>query len=64
MIKTKKVNYQGGFGMELLMVLVALFIIWVLMGGSKYSDQANKPYINPYNNNSQPLKTYGPNEAH
>ncbi len=52
------------FGFMIILFLVILFIVWIYMGGSKESDQAQKPFINPYNNSGAPLQTYGPNEPH
>ncbi len=41
-------NFNGGemsFGMELLLFIVALFVIWMFMGGAKNDDSANHPFI-------------------
>ncbi len=60
----KKINTQRGemeFGMMVLLFIVAIFILWVLTGGPQKSE-SEKPFINPYNNSSAPLKVYGPDE--
>ncbi len=48
--KIKKIN--GGemsFGMEILIFLVVLFVIWMFMGGAKNNDDANHPFIKQQN---------------
>jgi hypothetical protein len=57
----KKNNTQGGemgFLMMILLFLVVIFVLWVLTGGQN-NKSANDPFINPYNDNSAPLQTYG-----
>lgn len=61
----KKINYQKGemdFLMMILLFIVVIFIIWVYTGGPQKSDSKDKPFVNPYNNTSEPLKVYGPGE--
>jgi len=65
MIKIKKdnISFNKGeisFGMEILLVLLGIFIIWVLMGGAK-NQSANKPYIKPYTDQTAPGQVYGNN---
>lgn len=47
--KRKFKNISGGeipFGLEVLLFIIAIFIIWIFMGGAKQpTDQ--KPFINP-----------------
>lgn len=61
----KKINYQKG-EMDFLIMIVGflfiLFVIWMLTGGPEKSE-SDKPFINPYNDNSAPLKVYGPGES-
>ena len=60
-----KLNDQRGemdFLVMILMFLVVLFVIWMLTGGAQKSD-STKPFINPYNDSSAPLKVYGPGEG-
>ena len=60
----KHSHHSGGempFGLEVILFIVVIFIIWVMMGGSKKtSDQ--KPYITPLNDPTNPGAMYGPND--
>lgn len=47
------------FGLEVLLFLLAIFIIWVFMGGAK-NDSAKKPFIKSLNDASAPGQVYGP----
>lgn len=64
-IEKKHQHKSGGemaFGMEVLLFVVAIFIIWVLMGGSKKpADQ--KPYITPLNDTVNPGMKYGSSDS-
>jgi hypothetical protein len=66
MIKRKKDNIsfnkgEMSFGLEILLFIVGIFIIWVLMGGAK-NNSAKKPFIKPLNDTVAPGKVYGPGE--
>jgi hypothetical protein len=59
-----KKNTQSGemsFGMEILLFLLAIFIIWVLAGGSK-NKEAQKPFIKSGIDQDNPWQVYGPGE--
>ncbi|HAE36929.1 MAG: hypothetical protein UR85_C0002G0022 [Candidatus Nomurabacteria bacterium GW2011_GWF2_35_66] len=46
-IKVKKIYYNRGemsLGMEIILFMVAIFVIWVLMGKPK-SENVDKPFI-------------------
>ena len=61
----EKINKQKGemdFLVMILLFILGIFVLWVLTGGSKNSVSKDKPFINPYNNNAEPLRVYGPNE--
>lgn len=63
MIKKFK-KYNGGeisFGVEVLLVVVGIFIIWILMGGAK--KPVDKPFIKPLTDQTNPGATYGPNDT-
>jgi hypothetical protein len=50
--KTKQKNYnrgEVGFGAEIILFLVIIFIIWVLMGGGRKTQNQDKPFIRPVN---------------
>ena len=63
--KKKKPEHSSGgvmpFGLEVLLFILAIFVIWVLMGGPKKQEQ-EKPYIVPLNDPSNPGRTYGPED--
>jgi len=66
--KTKKkegkpTHHSGGisFGLEVVLFVVAIFILWVLTGGSKKVEE-EKPFITPLTDPVKPGVTYGPNE--
>ena len=65
-IKNTKNKFNGGeisFGMEVLLFLLVVFIIWVLAGGPAKSKQEKpKPFITPLTDEVNPGKTYGPGE--
>jgi hypothetical protein len=53
-------NSEIGFGMMIVLGIIALFIIWYFNGGPQRAE-SQKPFIKPYNS-SQPLRVYGPGE--
>jgi uncharacterized membrane protein YkgB len=55
--------HKGGlsFGMEILLFVLAIFIIWVLTGGMKKTTE-EKPFITPLTDPVNPGTTYGPKE--
>lgn len=57
--KIKTNSGEMEFGMMVVIFLVALFAIWVLMGGPKNNDSAEKPFIKPATDQEAPLETYG-----
>ena len=63
MIKNKKRYsfYNGGeisFGLEVLLFVVVIFIIWILMGGAKKPVE-EKPFITPLSDQINPGTKYG-----
>ena len=61
-MKTKKHN--GGeisFGLEVLLFVVVIFIIWIFMGGAKKKVE-EKPFITPLSNQVNPGMKYGPKD--
>lgn len=61
-LKEKHIKYNGGemhFGLEILLFIVAIFILWVLMGGAQKKVD-DKPFITPLTDQVSPGKTYGP----
>ena len=59
----KKSSPSGGemsFGLEIILFMVALFVIWVLMGGS--NKKVDKPFITPLNDQVNPGMPYGPGD--
>jgi len=57
-------NFNRGemsFGLEVLLFVVAIFIIWVLTGGAKKTTE-EKPFIIPLNDPVNPGVKYGPGE--
>jgi len=64
MAEEKKKKHNGGemqFGLEILLFLVVIFILWVLMGGAKKKVD-EKPFITPLTDQVNPGRTYGPNK--
>ncbi len=62
--KSKRNIYNKGemhFGMEVLLFIVAIFILWVLVGGNKKQIE-QKPFITPLNDEVAPGRTYNPGE--
>ena len=56
--------YSGGeisFGLEVLLFVVAVFIIWILMGGAKKQVE-EKPFITPLSDQVNPGMKYGPED--
>ena len=62
----KKNNYNRGeigFGTEILIFVVIIFVIWILAGGAKKSTTVEqKPFIIPLTDPAHPGQTYGPGE--
>lgn len=64
MKKNKRHNYSGGemsFGLEVLLFVVVIFIIWIFMGGAKKTVE-EKPFITPLNDQINPGTKYGPGD--
>jgi len=62
--KEKHSNHSGGemhFGLEVLLFVVAVFIIWILMGGAKKPPE-EKPFITPLSDQVNPGMKYGPGD--
>ena len=62
--KAKKPEvHKGGisFGMEVFLFIVAIFIIWVFMGGMKKTTE-EKPFITPLTDPVNPGTKYGPQD--
>ena len=56
-------HHSGGemhFGLEVLLFVVAIFIIWILAGGAKKPVTEEKPFITPLSDQVNPGTTYGP----
>lgn len=47
--KPESPSSKGGmsFGMEVLLFILAIFIIWILTGGAKKDIETSGPFINP-----------------
>lgn len=62
---TKKYNnYHGGemsFGLEVILFVLAIFIIWILAGGAKKPIE-QKPFITPLSDQVNPGMKYGPGD--
>jgi len=59
--KEKKHESGGGgipFGLEVLLFVVAIFIIWILMGGAK-KDKQKSIFLMPESGQVMPVGTYG-----
>lgn len=62
--KKKHSNHSGGvipFGLEVLLFVLAIFIIWILTGGVKKQTE-EKPFITPLSDPINPGMKYGPND--
>lgn len=59
----KPAHHSGGisFGLEVVLFVVAIFILWVLTGGAKKVEE-EKPFITPLTDPVNPGATYGRNE--
>lgn len=58
----KKSHHKGGemaFGLEVLLFVLAVFVIWVLTGGNKKQEEP-KPFITPLTDEVNPGRTYDP----
>ena len=63
MIKKLK-KYNGGeisFGLEIILFVLGIFIIWILMGGAKKPPE-EKPFITPLSDQVNPGMKYGPGD--
>jgi len=63
-IKKDKISFNKGeisFGLEILLFILGIFIIWILVGGAK-NQSASKPFIKPLNDSTTPGRVYGPGE--
>lgn len=61
MYKIKKNGGEMDFLVMILMFLVVIFILWVLTGGPQNSQEGDKPFITPGNDQEAPLRTYNKN---
>lgn len=62
--KDKKLKYNGGemhFGMEVLLFVLVIFIIWVFTGGPTH-ESAKKPFVKPKIDTTTSIDVYGQNE--
>lgn len=59
----KSAPSSGGmpFGLEVFLFVLLIFVLWVLLGGSK-KQTVEKPFIVPLNDPSNPGRTYGPED--
>jgi len=60
----KKHHHSGGgmsFGLEVILFVVAIFIIWILAGGAKKPIE-QKPFITPLSDQVNPGMKYGPED--
>ncbi len=58
-------NKNGGemeFGVQIILFIVLIFIVWVLMGGPNKSRTKDDPFIVPLDDPYTPGRTYGPGE--
>lgn len=63
--KRKFINVSGGeipFGLEVLLFVLAIFIIWILAGGAKKQVE-EKPFITPLSDQVNPGMKYGPGDT-
>jgi cbb3-type cytochrome oxidase subunit 3 len=59
----KKYNRgEMSFGLQILLFILLIFIIWVFTGGAKKSTE-EKPFIIPLNDPINPGVKYGPGEV-
>jgi hypothetical protein len=61
----KTVEHKKGgisFGFEVLLFVLAIFVIWVLMGGAKKTTE-EKPFITPLSDQINPGMKYGPEDV-
>lgn len=58
---TKSNSGEISFGLEVLLFVLGVFIIWVLMGGAK--KPADKPFIKPMTDQTNPGAVYGPGDT-
>lgn len=49
------------FGLEVLLFVLAIFVIWVLVGGAK-KEVEEKPFITPLSDQVNPGTKYGPKD--
>lgn len=62
--KRKFKNINGGeipFGLEVLLFVIAIFVIWIFMGGAKKPAE-QRPFITPLSDQINPGMKYGPND--
>jgi hypothetical protein len=62
----KHSHHSGGemhFGVEVLLFVLAVFILWVLAGGAKKPADQQKPFITPLTDQVNPGTTYGPTKT-
>lgn len=62
--KRKFKSINGGeisFGLEVLLFVIAIFIIWILVGGARKPVE-QKPFITPLTDPSNPGIKYGPGD--
>ena len=60
----KKHHHSGGemsFGVEVILFVVAVFVIWILAGGAKKPIE-QKPFITPLSDQVNPGMKYGPED--
>jgi len=59
----KHTEHKGGipFGLEVLLFILAIFIIWILTGGIKQKE--DKPFITPLSDMVNPGMKYGPEDV-
>jgi len=58
-------HHSGGemhFGLEVLIFVVIIFVIWVFTGGAKKPVEQQKPFITPLTDPINPGTTYGPKD--
>ena len=57
----KKTHHKGGlsFGVEVLLFVIVIFVLWILAGGTKKPIE-DKPFITPLTDPVNPGIKYGP----